>query len=208
MGSSAKVIRRKVGNFANSWGFGLDAGLQYKINKWQLGLMARDVTTTFNAWTYNLDPATIAVFQQTNNALPSKSLEITLPKFILGGARLFTFKKFSALPEINMDITTDGQRNVLVSSKWMNIDPHIGLELGYAGVVYLRGGLGNIQTIKEENNLTRMTIQPNMGIGVRIKAVSIDYALTNIGQQVGLLSNVFSLKLDMNKHKVVHTSKF
>ena len=42
--------------------------------------------------------------------------------------------------------------------------------------------------------------QPNIGVGVKIKALTIDYALTDIGDQsVALYSNVFSLKLDINK---------
>src|SRR5690606_36057795 len=49
-GVNAKVIRRVIGDFASSWGFGLDAAVQFKSDKWMVGLMARDITTTFNAW--------------------------------------------------------------------------------------------------------------------------------------------------------------
>src|SRR5690606_8943588 len=44
-GVNAKVIRRIIGEFASSWGFGLDAGIQFKSNNWMFGVMARDVTT-------------------------------------------------------------------------------------------------------------------------------------------------------------------
>ena len=41
-----------------------------------------------------------------------------------------------------------------------------------------------------------------MGLGIKLKSFSIDYALTNIGQTTGLLSNVFSLVIDINKKNV------
>ena len=48
-GVNAKVIRRTIGDFANSWGFGLDLGLQFKSkNDWEIGVMLRDITTTYN----------------------------------------------------------------------------------------------------------------------------------------------------------------
>ncbi len=53
VGANAKIIYRNIGDFADAYGFGIDAGVQYRRNGWQLGLMARDITTTFNAWTIN-----------------------------------------------------------------------------------------------------------------------------------------------------------
>ncbi|MFN5134401.1 MAG: hypothetical protein ACK5DG_03720, partial [Chitinophagaceae bacterium] len=43
VGVNAKVIRRVVGSFANSWGFGLDAGIQMRGKNWSLGANARDI---------------------------------------------------------------------------------------------------------------------------------------------------------------------
>ncbi|MDB5191191.1 MAG: hypothetical protein JWQ96_754, partial [Segetibacter sp.] len=51
-GGNVKIIHRKVGSFATAWGFGLDAGVQYQHNRLKLGIAARDVTTTFNAWSF------------------------------------------------------------------------------------------------------------------------------------------------------------
>ncbi|HMJ46254.1 MAG TPA: hypothetical protein VK498_02950, partial [Ferruginibacter sp.] len=50
IGANAKVIYRKVGHFATAWGFGIDAGIQMRGENWSLGAVARDLTTTFNAW--------------------------------------------------------------------------------------------------------------------------------------------------------------
>ena len=49
-GVNTKVIRRIIGDFASSWGFGFDAGIQFERNDWKFGLMIRDITTTYNTW--------------------------------------------------------------------------------------------------------------------------------------------------------------
>lgn len=201
LGGSAKIIRRTVGDFGGAWGFGLDAGAQYDYNKWHLAAMIRDVTSTFNAWSYSLDPQTIAVFQQTGNKIPENSVEVTLPGLILGGARKFTFKeKFSLVAELDLITTFDGKRNTLIKSDFASVDPCIGIEAGFKDFIFLRTGIGNFQTTTDITGGTVHTLQPNIGVGVKIKALTLDYALTNIGEAVGLYSNVFSLKLGINKH--------
>ncbi len=201
VGANAKIIRRKVGDFAGAWGFGLDLGVQYDYKKWKFGAMARDITTTFNAWSFNLSDEMKATFIATGNEIPDNSVEITLPKLLLGAARKFDFnQKFSLLSEINLDATFDGKRNVLIKSKAVSFDPHIGLEASYMNMVFLRAGIGNYQSYTDAVGGKVRTFQPNIGVGVRIKSVTIDYALTDIGDQsVALYSNVFSIKVDINK---------
>jgi hypothetical protein len=202
LGGNAKIIRRTVGDFGGAWGFGLDAGAQYDYKKWKFGAMFRDVTSTFNAWSYSLDAQTKAVFQQTGNKIPENSVEITLPRLILGGARRFDFKdKFSLLAELDLVTTFDGKRNVLIGSSVASFDPRFGIEAGYKDFIFVRAGLGDFQKMTDITGQTVHTFQPNVGVGVRIKAITLDYALTDIGDQsVALYSNVFSLKLDINKH--------
>lgn len=203
VGGSAKIIRRKIGDFAGAWGFGIDAGAHYDYKKWKFAAMARDVTSTFNAWTFNLSDETKAVFLQTGNEIPENGVEITLPKLILGASRKFDLsKKITLLSEINLDATFDGKRNVMIKSKAVSMDPHLGLELGYMNMVFVRGGLGNYQSYTDAIGKKVKTFQPNIGVGIRIKSVYIDYALTDIGDQsVALYSNVFSIKVDLNKKK-------
>ncbi|MFN7689548.1 MAG: hypothetical protein ACK5QU_00520, partial [Bacteroidota bacterium] len=50
------------------------------------------------------------------------------------------------------------------------------------------------QPHKTGNNIIVQTAQPNFGVGVKILNISLDYALTNVGQQVGLLSHVFTIR--------------
>jgi hypothetical protein len=201
LGGSAKIIYRQVGDFANSWGFGVDAGAQYRYKDWIFAAVARDVTSTFNAWSFNLDEKTQEVFQLTGNEIPQNSIELTLPRLLLGAARQFDFgEKFSLLAEANVDMTFDGKRNVLIRSSPLSFDPHMGIEASYQGIVYLRAGLGNIQRIETLNDETEYSMQPNIGLGLRIKQLYIDYALTDIGDQsAALFSNVFSLKFNIFK---------
>lgn len=201
-GANAKVVHRKVGEFASAWGFGLDAGVQYQKDKWSFGAMARDITSTFNAWNFNTEKFE-DVFIQTGNEIPENGLEVTLPKLTLGAAYKTTFKeKFSVAPEIDIDVTFDGKRNVVIKSDPVSIDPKAGVELGYNDFIFLRGGVNNIQEVLDIDGTKKRTFQPNFGIGVKIKNVSIDYALTNIGS-VGetLYSNIFSLRIGLFKQK-------
>ena len=43
------------------------------------------------------------------------------------------------------------------------------------------------------------TLQPNLGLGINIKGVEIEYALTDIGDvSIAEYSNIFSLKFNLN----------
>lgn len=201
-GLNAKIIHRQIGEFARSWGFGLDAGIQYISKQWRFGINARDITGTFNAWSFSLDQRTQEVFEQTNNEIPVNGLEVALPRIIVGAGRQFNIKKITLLVEANASITSDGQRNTLVSAQPFSIDPSCGFEVGYQNTIFLRGGIGNIQRVRDFDNSESLVIQPNIGIGLRIRQFYIDYALSDIGNVSDVLySNVFSLRFDFFKKK-------
>ena len=204
-GASAKIVHRNVGKFANAWGFGLDAGLQWQRKQWQLGLMLRDVTTTFNAWSINTELLR-DVYAQTGNEVPESSLEITLPKAILGVGRTFNLKEdFTLLAAADLVTTFDGPRNVLIKTNPVSVDPQLGLELGYKNIIWLRGGMGQFQQVKELNaeRSKRYIMQPTAGLGVRLGNFRIDYALTDVGDVSDApYSHVFSLALNFkNKNE-------
>ena len=199
-GANFKIIHRNVGVFANAWGFGIDLGIQYQKNNWQFGASARDVTGTYNVWAFNSE--TIQdVFTQTGNEVPESSTEITLPRLLLGIGHELTIKdKIGILWTLGADVTFDGKRNTLVKSDFASLDPQLGLELSYKDLLFVRGGVGGIQEIKDFDGSTSFTYQPNFGVGFKLGVVAIDYALTDIGDQSeALYSNVFSLKVSLNK---------
>jgi len=210
VGVNAKIIYRQIGKFAKAFGFGLDAGLQYRIKQWRLGLMARDITGTFNGWNITFSDAEKEVLLKTNNELPKNSLEITSPMIVLGAAYEGVIKKKVVItPEVNFAFTTDGKRNVLIAGKPISMDLTAGLEVKYLAAkdidIALRTGVGNLQRSTNELGKKRFTVAPNIGVGVHIKIISIDYALTNLttikDQEggAGLYSHVISLRLDINK---------
>jgi len=210
IGGTVKVIYRQIGKFAKAYGFGIDLGLQYRIKEWRFGFMARDVTSTFNSWNISFTDAEKAVLVQTGNELPKNSLEITSPIFTLGVAYDANIKnKFFITPEVNFAFTTDGKRNVLIAAKPISIDMNVGLELKYVPAkdidVAVRTGVGNLQRATDELGKKRFTVSPNIGAGIHVKIISVDYALTNLTTVkdaeggAGLYSHVISLRLDITK---------
>ena len=203
IGGNVKIIHRKVGDFAKSWGFGIDGALSYSKNDLIVAVVARDVTSTFNAWNYTLNDQMIEVFTQTDNEIPENGLELTLPRIMLGVSKKININSnFTFLSELDADVTSDGKRNVLIVGDPFSIDPHLGIELGFKKLIYVRAGVGNTQKITDLNNKTVYSIQPNIGLGVQFKGIAIDYALTDIGDaSVALYSNVFSLRFNLNPEK-------
>jgi len=199
LGGNAKIIRRVIGEFASSWGFGFDLGLQYQSNNnWHYGLMVRDITTTFNTWSIDQEAfATIqdAVFGQ-NQSLP-ETTEITLPKAQLGVAKQWNFRNdLSLRSELDLNVRF-AQTNDLFSGESLSMTPALGAEVGYLDTVYVRLGAGNFQQVTQIEGGQTTGFQPNIGVGFVFKGVAIDYALTDIGDQsTALYSNVFSLKID------------
>ena len=200
IGINAKVIRRIIGDFASSWGFGLDAGIQFNSNKWQFGVMARDITTSYNTWSINEEKFSEiqgAVAGQ-NQELP-ETTEITIPKLQIGVSRKFVYRHdFTFLTEIDLNMRFT-QTNDLISTSSVSATPAIGFEFGYINMLYLRAGVGNFQNVQQLDGAQSTGFQPNIGVGFAYKGIQIDYALTDIGDQsAALYSNVFSLKLDLS----------
>lgn len=200
-GINAKVIRRVIGDFANSWGFGFDLGIQYESqNDWKVGLMFRDITTTYNTWTINEEEYNSIrdAIPGENQELPETS-EITLPKAQLGVSKKFEFhNEMSLLAATNLNMQF-AKTNDIFASNFVSIDPALGFELGYTELVFLRAGVGNFQQITQIDNTKKVGFQPNIGLGFKYKGIQIDYALTDLGDQsAALYSNIFSLKVDLN----------
>jgi len=204
-GGNAKVIYRKVGKFASAWGFGLDAGVQMKGKKWHLGVMARDVSTTFNAWSFKFTEKEKEVLYLTKNDIPVKSTEITAPRLVLGGGYNFRLgKSVNLLAEANVDVTFDGKRNTVLASNTVSADPHLGLEASIKDVFFVRGGITNFQRAladEDTTNQKRVWIyQPSIGAGFRIKNVQLDYAFSNLANQSNpLFTHVISLTINFRK---------
>jgi hypothetical protein len=205
LGGTTKIVYRKVGNMAKAWGFGIDLSMLYPINdKLKYGLLVRDATTTFNAWSFSLDQSTKDVFTQTGNTLPSNGLELTLPRILTG----FQYKQPFGVNgnylscEVDAEITTDGKRNTLISGAPFSLNPMLGLEYCFRKYVFIRTGIQNFQYVNNQTS-KQLTFQPSLGLGVAYQGIRLDYAFTDIGDMsTAMYSHVFSLRFLFDSFKV------
>jgi hypothetical protein len=204
VGGSAKIIYRKIGKFASATGFGIDLGLQYRYRGARIGLMLKDISTTFNAWRFTFTEDEKLALLSTNNDLPRNSIEQTAPMLTLGAGYKINIKdKVTVTPEVNLIFNTDGRRNVLLPIDPVSLDLSAGMEIGLWKIGFLRAGVGNIQRYYAEDGKRKYSVSPSVGAGVKIKLVALDYSLTNLtslsgSRDNGLYSHVISLRLDIN----------
>ncbi|GAC1381999.1 MAG: PorV/PorQ family protein [Ginsengibacter sp.] len=204
-GLNSKLIYRKVGHFASAWGFGFDASIKSTGKHWNVGVVARDITTTFNAWAFTFSEKEKQVLYLTKNDIPVKSTELTAPRLVIGGGYNFNISKsFNLLTEADLEITFDGKRNTIISSNPISIDPHFGLEGSLNNVFFIRAGINNFQKALSDGDTTNQKkvwiYQPSIGAGFKIKSIRIDYAFSNLANQSNpLYSHIFSLRHDLAK---------
>jgi hypothetical protein len=209
IGGNAKVIHRKVGRFAKAWGMGLDAGVQYRNGKWQFGAVIKDMTSTYNAWTFQFTEREKEVLYLTNNDIPIRSNELTAPRLTIGGSYDFKINnKLQLLAVLDADFLFDGKRNTVISSNLVNLEPHAGLEVGFKDIFHVRAGVGNFQqALSDGDTLNQKKVwifQPSLGAGFKIKHMTIDYAFSNLANQSSpLFTHVFSLKLNLVKKEPI-----
>ncbi len=190
-GANFKIVHRKAGSFAKAWGFGLDLGVNYEIGKWKLGAMGRDITGTFNAWSHSADLVE-DVFQSTGNTLPSNSVELTVPKFFVGGSRMVLQREnWNLLFATDLLLSLDGRRNTLIPTRVFSVDPSLGLEFSLKEKIFIRSGASTFQRTEQGG-----TVTPHFGLGLLLEKFRVDYAITRLdGLNSGLFSHTFSLNI-------------
>ncbi len=173
--------------------------------KWHAGIVARDLTTTFNAWSFKFTEKEKEVLYLTKNEIPVKSTELTSPRIVLGGGYDFRIgNSLNLLAEANLNVTFDGKRNTVLSGNTISVDPSLGLEAGIKDVFFVRAGITNFQeALADGDTLNQKKVwiyQPSLGTGVKIKNVTIDYAFTNLANQSNpLYTHIFSLRFNLVK---------
>ena len=167
--------------------------------------MARDITTTYNSWSFDEDRLNDIqdAIEGQNQQIPEKS-EITLPKLQFGISKEFSLNnEYSLLGAFDLFVVFE-ETNDIVSTEIASINPALGFELGYIDLVYLRLGVGNFQNEIQYDSSEKLSFQPNFGIGFNMNSIEINYAFTDIGNQsTALYSNIFlwnsTLIFKMNK---------
>ncbi len=204
LGGNVKIVHRIIGEFANSWGFGLDLGVQMDRGDWTFAFLARDITTTFNAWSFSFSESDRETLSLTNNNIPINRLESTNPTLILAVNRKFHItKEIGLTAELDLITTTDGKRNTLISASPISIDPAIGLEAGYSDFIFLRAGVSQLQRIEDFEMQERLNSRPSLGLGLKVGQLNVDYAYTDLGENSGrsTYSHIVSLTLGIRPRK-------
>lgn len=202
VGGNAKIIHRSAGAFAKAWGFGIDAGAMIDRGAWTFGVVFRDITGTFTAWDHNEEELT-TIFVQTGNQIPSNTMEITLPRMVLGASRTFIFgEQWKAVASVDLVHTFDGERNTLLKTGLISLDPRAGVEVGFQDIAWARFGASNFQQVTSIEGNSSWTFSPSMGAGFAINNLQIDYAFTHSGNIAEkLYSHIFTVGIEWNRNR-------
>ncbi len=203
----SKIIYRHLGQFVNGYGFGVDAAITYHRGKNIFAANFNDILGTFTAWFYNLDSTVINVFDSTGNAIPQNGMEFTIPSTIMAWGRTFQIApKWTLAAETDIYIELAQKNNMLLSTRIFSLSPHLGAELQFKDVLFIRAGMSNFQKVTyftgkdSVNTSRRINFFPQMGIGFRYHSIFIDYAFQNfLNSAVALRSHFITIRFSLGK---------
>ena len=144
-GANVKLIRRSFKEIGAS-GIGIDFGALYDFNdNLTFGLSAQDISTTLLFWSTGKN-------------------EIITPTIKLGSAFQLNIWKGKIALATDFDFRFEGRQTASFSDLGaMSIDPRIGIEYDYDGIVAVRAGVNDI------GNLT-------LGAGIHLRKIDVDYS--------------------------------
>jgi hypothetical protein len=166
-GANVKLIYRDYYS-ESAYGLGFDAGLRYQWNdNFIVGLMARDLTTTMMAWS-------------------TQEKEYVAPSLRPGVSYLFQVPALSLTlrPAMDLAIYFESREEAAQFNLGpVSFDTFWGGEIGYDNLAFLRFGYDDLNRI-------------NMGVGLQITRLGVDYSYTNFDQELGNVHRVsFRLRL-------------
>ena len=155
-GANLKLIRRNLADH-HANGLGFDLGAQKKIfENAQVGLAFRNITTTLISW-------------------DTGEKELVKPSLYLGATYFLNIPSLkSSIQPVGDIILRAENRNksATVNSGAFSADFAAGLEYTYHNVLFIRGGIDEISRL-------------NLGAGVQIPHIRIDYAFTSYDYEIG-----------------------
>ncbi len=194
-GASGKIIRRTIGDFADAWGYSVDAGGQWHGDRFMVGVQVQDLSTMLQSWSVNASAFSIdgtnpdtgnpytftEVFDQD---LPAGDTFLVLPVLRLGSGMIIPVGAGSAVNiGLDLDIAFDGQQADAFNLGELSFHPRAGAEFSFRNVVALRAGINRISQTKSYG----LDIVPSAGAGIRLGPLSIDYGFGDFG---GLVSDL------------------
>jgi len=156
-GVNLKMIRRNLTDNNSANGVGLDAGLFMAVNhKWRVSAMLRNATTTLITW------------DTGEKELVSPTLRIgTSYRVQVAGLNSYFVPLFDVV--VQSESTTNLTENSLGGGL---LGGAVGGEFVYQEKLFIRGGYDDLQRV-------------NLGVGIAIPHVGIDYSFTRYDQELG-----------------------
>ncbi len=155
-GASLKFIRRNLADHSAN-GIGLDVGLQRKfLDHGLLGVNVRNITTTLISW-------------------DTGEKELVAPAIFSGASYLISVPSLnsSLLPVFHFIVRAEDRRESTTANLGtLSLDYAAGMEYSYFKTLFLRAGVDEIQRL-------------NLGVGIQIPHVRIDYAFTSYAKELG-----------------------
>jgi len=169
-GVNLKMIRRNLTDENSANGVGLDAGVFMAVNhQWRVSAMLRNATTTLITW------------QTGEKELVSPTLRIgTSYRVQLPGNNSYFTPLFDVV--VQSESTTNLTENSLGGGL---LGGALGGELSYQEKLFIRGGYDDLQRL-------------NLGVGIAIPHIGIDYAFTSYDQELGNAHRI-GILIDFNK---------
>ena len=198
-GVSAKVLRSRLGPFASAWGYSLDAGIQRRGERYQFGVNVMDLTTMLKYWTVNekewegLKNFTNPLTEQSEE-IPSGANEVVLPRIKIGVGRVVDIGNVILTLATDADILMEGRKTYYLNVGRIHIEPHLGAELAYQDLLFLRTGITDIHLDDRQN----VFVSPTLGAGLRVGAFMVDYGFNSFA---GIASDLgFTHRISLQLH--------
>jgi len=193
VGVGAKLIYRKIGDFASAIGIGFDLGIAGKWKGWDVGAALKDATTTTSYWIMDFTDDEKAVFDATGNDIPENGTESMAPHLAFGFSKKFRITdKIEARPIVDLELYPY-QRGTPVETSWISLDPKVGAQIYYKTIFAVNLGVERWQNFETQDGAKINQISPTMGVELRLKRFRIQYGLSSVGEDSDLLNNVFGI---------------
>ncbi|MCP9291347.1 PorV/PorQ family protein [Gracilimonas sediminicola] len=177
-GASAKIIRQKLGPFAEAWGYSLDIGVKYQADFASFGVTVHDITTMQKMWDVNESAFGDyeAQFDSLGASLPTGQNEFVLPSVKLGVAKLFPIGgDFLVSAAADVDLLFENRQAYYINLGRMSVEPHLGSEISYKDVIALRAGVTDFIT----DPVSGFSVSPTLGLGLKLSSFVLDYGFTS-----------------------------
>jgi|TARA_R100000388_G_scaffold94999_1_gene85046 hypothetical protein len=177
-GASAKIIRQKLGPFAEAWGYSLDIGAKYKTDFANFGVTVHDVTTMQKMWDVSESEFGDyeAQFDSLGASLPTGQNEFVLPSVKMGVSKLFPINTdFLVSAAADVDLLFENRQAYYINVGSMSIEPHLGSEISYKEMIAFRAGVTNFIT----DPVSGFSVSPTLGLGLKLSSFVLDYGFTS-----------------------------